>query len=136
MTVLSFFEQKANRVKRSRIDTSGVFQKRNGAFVEAFFHASLRIAKAEMLPTNAEELILPCAIDINCILSGKEAESKLNILSIWIKTVQHWVSLMSEHIKDQVIDRVKSVGPFALRKDESKDVLRTAFYTRALHLQW
>ena len=30
---------------------------------------------------------------------------------------------MSEHIKDQVIDQVKSAGPFALQLDESTDVL-------------
>ena len=72
---LSFFEQKTNRVKRSQMDTSGVFQKQNRAFVQAFFHVSLRVAKAQMPHTIAEKLILPCVKDINCILSEKEAES-------------------------------------------------------------
>ena len=49
--------------------------------------------------------------------------SKLNILSFSINAVQHRISLMSEHIKDQVIDQVKSAGPFALQLDESTDVL-------------
>ena len=35
---LSFFERKANCVKRSRMDSSGVFQQQNRAAVEATFH--------------------------------------------------------------------------------------------------
>ena len=52
------------------------------SFVEALIHLSLRIAKAEMPKPIAEELILPCVKDINCILNGKETKSKLNILFI------------------------------------------------------
>ena len=72
--------------------------------------------------TIAEELMLPCVKDINCILSGKETKSKLNILSFSDNAMQHKISLMSEHIKNQVIDQVKSTGPFALQLDESTDV--------------
>ena len=72
--------------------------------------------------TIAKELILPCVKDINCILSGKETESKLNILSFLVNAVQRRISVMSKHIKEQVIDHVKSAGPFALQLDESTDV--------------
>ena len=112
-----FFEQKANRVKRSRKDTSGVFQQRNRAFVQAFFHVSLPIAKAQMPHTIAEESILPCVKEINCILSGKETESKLNVLSFSDNAVHIRISLMSSHIKDQVLDQTKSAGPFVLQLD-------------------
>ena len=77
-----------------------MFQQRKRAFVEAFFQVSLPIAKAEMPDPNAEELILPCVKDINCILSGKEAESRLNILSFSDNAVQLRILLMSDHIKD------------------------------------
>ena len=116
-----YFEQKTNRVKRSRMDASGVFQQQNRGFVQAFFHVSLRIAKAKMPHTITEGLILPCVKDINFILSGKEAESKLNILSFSDNAVQRRISLMSEHIKDQVIDQMKSTGPFAMQLDEFSD---------------
>ena len=76
----SFFERKANCVKRSRVDCSGVFQQQNQAAVEATFVVSLRIAKAKKPHTIADQFILPCAKDINRILIGKEAESKLNAL--------------------------------------------------------
>ena len=119
---LLFFERKANCVKRSRMDSSGVFQQRNRASVEATFVISLRIAKAKKPHTIAEQLILPCAKDINRILIGKEAESKLNVLSLSDNTVQRRISLMSEDIKNQVIDQMKSAGSFALQLDESTDV--------------
>ena len=119
---LLFFERKANCVKRSRMDNSGVFQQPNRASVEATFVISLRIAKAKKPHTIAEQLILPCAKDINRILIGKEAESKLNVLSLSDNTVQRRISLMSEDIKNQVIDQMKSAGSFALQLDESTDV--------------
>ena len=119
---LLFFERKANCVKRSQMDSSGVFQQRNRASVEATFVISLRIAKAKKPHTIAEQLILPCAKDINRILIGKEAESKLNVLSLSDNTVQRRISLMSEDIKNQVIDQMKSAGLFALQLNESRDV--------------
>ena len=119
---LSFFERKANCVKRSRMDSSGVFQQRNRAAVKATFVVSLRIAKAKKPHTIAEQLILPCAKDINRILIGKEAESKLNVLSVSDNTVQRSISLMSEDIQNQVIDQMKSAGSFALQLDESTDI--------------
>ena len=99
-----------------------VFQQQNRAFVEALFHVLLRIAKAEMPLTIAEELILPCVKNINYIISGKEAKRKLNISSFLVNAVQHRISLMSEHIKDRVIDQVKSSRLFTLQLDESTDV--------------
>ena len=115
---LSFFE----RVKRSRMDSSGVFQQQNRAGVEATLVASLRIAKAKKPHTIAEQLILPCAKDINRILIGKKAESKLNVLSLSDNTVQRRIFLMSEDIHNQVIDQMKSAGSFALQLDESTDI--------------
>ena len=98
---LSFFMRNANRAKRSRINTSGAFQQQYRAAVEATFVVSLRIAKAKKPHTIAEQLILPCAKDINRILIGKEAESKLNILSLSDNMVQCRISMMSENIKIQ-----------------------------------
>ena len=125
-TKTSFFKRKANCVKWSRMNASGVFQQRNQAAVEATFVVSLRIAKAKKPHTIAEQLILPCARDINRILFGKEAESKLNVLSLSDNTVHCRISMMSEDIKDQVIDHMKSAGAFALQLDESTDVSSSA----------
>ena len=89
------------------MDTFEAFQQRNRAFVEASFHVSLCITKAKSPHTIAEELILPRAKDINRILMGKKAESKLNISSLSVDAVHSSNLLMSENIKDQVIDQLK-----------------------------
>ena len=65
---------------------------------------------------------MPCAKDIDCLLIGKETERKLNILSFWNNAGQLRISMISEHIKDQFIDQLKSAGQFALQLDESMDV--------------
>ena len=82
----------------------------------------MRIAKAKKPHTIAEELMLPCAKDVNRILIGKEAERKLNILSLSDNKVQRRISQMSEDIKNQIIHPIKLPGSFALQLDETTDV--------------
>ena len=79
---------------------------------------------------------MPSANDINRILIGKEAESKLNVLSHSDNTVQCRISLMSEDIQNQVIDQMKSAGSFALQLDESTDISSCAqliAFVRCVH---
>ena len=57
---------------------------------------------------------------------AKEAENKLNILSLSDNTVQHRILLLSEDIRDQVVCKLRSAGPFALQVDESTDVSNCA----------
>ena len=85
-------------MKRSRMDSSGIFQQRNQASVEATF-VILRIAKAKKPHTIAEQLILPCTKAINRILIGKEAESTLNVLFLSDNTVQRRISRIESLIK-------------------------------------
>ena len=115
----------ANRAKRSQISYLWSFPATISSCCRTFV-VSLRIAKTKKPHTIAEKLILPCAKDINRILIGKEAESKLNVLSLSDNTVQSRISMMSEDIKNQVIDQMKSAGPFALQLDESTNVSSNA----------
>ena len=119
---LGYFERKATGFKRARLDSSGVFRQEHRAAVEASFIVSLRIAKAKKPHTIAEDLILPCAKDINRLLIGPDAEKKLNQLSLSDNTVQRRISMMADNIKDQVISKVRTAGLFALQLDESTDV--------------
>ena len=57
------------------------------------------------------------------MMIGTEAENKLNLLSLLDNTVQRRITMMSEDIKDQVIDEMKSAWSFSLQIDESTDVL-------------
>ena len=89
--------------------TSGAFQQRYRVYIEAAFVVSLQMPKAKKPRSIAEQLILPCARDINRILIGK-AEIKLNVLNVLSlsnNTVQPRISLMSEDIKTQVNDQRK-----------------------------
>ena len=60
-------------------------------------------------------------------LIAYQVESKqrgeFNIPSFSVNSVQRRISLMSEYIKDQVIDQMKSTSSFALQLDEYTDVL-------------
>ena len=53
---------------------------------------------------------------------GTKAENKLNLLSLSDNTVQRRITMMSEDIKDQVIDEMKSAGSFSFQINESIDV--------------
>ena len=114
---LSYFESKAKRLKQSRIDSSGIVRQQSEAAVRVSFLVSWRIAKAKVPHTIAEKLIIPCAKEINRLMIGKEAENKLNILSLSDNTVQRRISLLSEDIRDQVVCELRSAGPFALQVD-------------------
>ena len=61
------------------MDSSGIFQQRNRASVEATFVISLRIAKAKKPHTIAEQLILPCAKDINWKGSREQVECTISL---------------------------------------------------------
>ena len=56
------------------------------------------------------------------MMTGTEAENKLNLLPLSDSTGQRRITMMSEDIKDQVIDEMKSAGSFYLQIDESTDV--------------
>ena len=82
--------------------------------MEVPFRVFLRIAKAKKPHTVTEELILPCAKDIDQIIIVTEAENKLNLPPLSDNTMQRRIMMMSEDVKDHVIDEMKSAGSFAL----------------------
>ena len=97
------------------------------------FLVSLQIATAKKPHTIAEQLILPCAKDINCILIGKEAESKLNVLFLSDNTVQRRISLISKDIQNQVIDQMKSAGSFAHESTDISSCAQLIAFVRYVH---
>jgi len=60
----------------------------------------------------------------------------LNALSLSDNTVQRRISLISEDVKDQVIDQLRSAGPFALQQDESTDVSSCAQLTGIVFIRY
>ena len=67
---VSFFERKADSVKKSRLDNTAQTFANTGAAVEATYVVSLRIAKCKKPHTIGEELVLPCTKDIVRLMFG------------------------------------------------------------------
>ena len=70
----SFFKRMGNGLKRSRLDTTGVYSQQSIACIEASYVVSLRIAKQHKPHTIGEDLILPCAKDMVRIVFGNELQ--------------------------------------------------------------
>ena len=118
------FKNKADGVKKSRLDFGGKYQQQNMAAIEASYLVALRIAKAKKPHTIAEELLLPATKDIVRVLLGAEYVNKLNTISLSNNTVSRRIDDMSADIMEQVIQEMKSapLGIFSIQLDESTDV--------------
>lgn len=83
---------------------------------------SLEIAKKKKPHIIGDELILPCAKTMVKLVLGEKSAEKLSAISLSNNTVQRRISLMSDDIKEQVIQKVKEAGLFSIQLDESTDV--------------
>ena len=81
---------------------------------------ALRVARKKA-HTIAEELVLPCAIDMCKAVLDEKCAAKLNAVSLSDSTIERRIENMPEDIKFQLIDRLKT-GFFALQLDESTDI--------------
>jgi hypothetical protein len=64
------FKRKAKIVKKTRLDSSGSYQQKNAASVEASHLVTQKIVKVKKPHRTAEELILPCAKDVVSVMMG------------------------------------------------------------------
>lgn len=103
----SFFGRQELNMKRQRLDASGSIHQQNAALVEASFLVSIEIAKKKKPHTIGEELILPCAKTMVKLVLGEKSAEKLSAISLSNNTVQRRISLMSDDIKEQVIQKDK-----------------------------
>ena len=120
---VQYFKNKADGVKKSRLDFGGKYQQQNMTTIEASYLVALRIAKAKKPHTIAEELLLPATKDIVRVMLGAEYVGKLNTISLSNNTVSRGIDNMSADM-EQVIQEMKSapLGIFSIQLNESTDV--------------
>lgn len=120
----SYFERHGQALKRMKLDSSGLFSQTNQKNTEASYVVSLEIARQLKPHTIGEKLIKPCAQKMAEIVLGKEAETKIAAIPLSNNSVQRRIVEMSEDIKAQVVEEIKSAafGLFSLQLDESTDV--------------
>lgn len=118
---IQFFQHKRDQMQQQQ----GSFVKIatiNSASLKVSFEVALRIAKAKKPHNIAEELILPCAVDMVKAVVGESYVSKLRSIPLSNNTISRRISLMSEDVNEQLIDMLKSSMKFALQLDDSTDI--------------
>ena len=122
---IEFFQRKRDELKKQQTQ----FVKRsklNSAALRASFDVALRIAKAKKPHTIAEDLILPCAIDIVRSVCGETLANNVRSVPLSNNTIGRRIEDMSADIREQLISQLKSSKKFALQLDESTDVANCA----------
>ncbi|XP_076352730.1 protein FAM200C-like [Tachypleus tridentatus] len=119
------------RVKRARFDQVGTlptygFSPTEKLLLRASYEVAYQIAKSKKPHTIGEELIKPCALEMAKIVLGKEAEKKLQQVSLSNDVIHNRIIDMSVDILEQVVADIKaSPVKISLQVDESTDSLKT-----------
>ncbi|XP_076807253.1 protein FAM200C-like [Clavelina lepadiformis] len=109
-------------MKRQRLDSSSLIHQENAKSEKASFVLSLLIAKEKEPYTIGDEVILPCIKIMAEHVLDKESAEKMAGLSLSSDKVQRQISLMSDDIKEQVIQQLKEAGLFSIQLDESTEI--------------
>jgi hypothetical protein len=108
----------------------------NEKYTLASFAGSWMVAKAKKPFTIAEDLCLPFTIKVNSILFGKEVANETKRVPFSDTTVARRISALSKDVQDQLIERIKVSGKFAIQLDESEDISKRPMllcYVRFTH---
>ncbi|XP_076372943.1 protein FAM200C-like [Tachypleus tridentatus] len=125
------------RVKRARFDQVSTlptygFSPTEKPLLRASYEVAYQIAKSKKPHTIGEELIKPCALEMAKIVLGKEAEKKLQQVSLSNDVIHNRIIDMSVDILEQVVAVIKaSPVKISPQVDESTD---NFFSRNELHL--
>lgn len=86
----------------------------------ASYKVAYRIGQSKKPHTIAEELILPCAIDMVSTIIDDATAQKLRAIPLSDNTVARRISDISEDMKEQLVEKIKDQR-FALQVDEATD---------------
>ncbi|XP_053194079.1 protein FAM200A-like [Scomber japonicus] len=90
--------------------------------LQASYAVSMLVAKSKKPHSIVEELILPAAIAMAEIMIDKKAADELKKVPLLNNTVSRRIDDMSDDITEQVVNKIKQAGQFALQLDEMTDV--------------
>ena len=90
--------------------------------LQASYAVSMLVAKSKKPHSIVEELILPAAIAMAEIMIDKKAADELKKVPLSNNTVSRRIDDMSDDITEQVVNKIKQAGQFALQLDEMTDV--------------
>lgn len=118
---VEFFKHKCEGLKKQTMGFKN-FTTLKSSGLKASYEVALRVAKAKKPHTIAEELILPCAIDMAKTVLGEKMANKIRAIPLSNNTLRRRIVDMSADVKKQLIDCLKMSKKFALQLDESTDV--------------
>uniref|UniRef100_A0A669DER0 Uncharacterized protein n=1 Tax=Oreochromis niloticus TaxID=8128 RepID=A0A669DER0_ORENI len=84
------------------------------------YKVAYRVAQCKKPHTIAEELILPCAMDLVSTMTDDTAASKLRAIPLSNNTIERRIYDMSKDIEEQLNDKVRD-SSFSLQMDEDTD---------------
>lgn len=76
----------------------------NHNLLRASYLVELRVARAKKAHNIAEELVLPCAIDVCGAVLGEKCAAKLKAVPLSDNTIARRIEDMSDDIKTQLIE--------------------------------
>jgi hypothetical protein len=98
--------------------------------LKASYDLSLLVAKRKKPHNIAEELIIPCAVEIASIIFDEKTMSLIKAILSSDNTVQRRTQDMASDIVDQVAGKISKFKQFSIQLDESTDTAGEAqFYS-------
>jgi DNA-binding Lrp family transcriptional regulator len=82
---------------------------------------SLLVAKRKKSLNIAEELIIPCAVEIASIMFDEKTASVIKAIPSSDNTVQRRIRDMASDTVDQVVEKISKCKQFSIQLDESTD---------------
>ncbi|XP_047120322.1 protein FAM200A-like [Schistocerca piceifrons] len=101
----------------------------------ASYRVTFRVAKAGKPHTDAENLILPAALDMVEIMLDKQEANKLKSISLSDNNIERRINDMTGDIREQLAENLKKSPHFALQFDESTDVSECAQFISFVHFE-
>ncbi|KAJ8394211.1 hypothetical protein AAFF_G00047940 [Aldrovandia affinis] len=116
-----FFQRKLAEFKASQGKLKAATEMSTNS-LHASYEISLLVAKAKKPYSVAEELILPAAVKLAERMADKKAADAIKTVPLSNDTVCRRIDEMAGDIVEQVVDKLKQAGSFAIQLDESTDV--------------